>query len=192
MKKRSDLSEYKQKFGSDPADVHALIGGLKIVIDTYNNATGRNVDWIYRGFLENLGPKARTRIEAWNLGLFAALLIGNGANINQLSKAMGDWDGTSMSSIKRGYYRVRDEYGLKPDASCLQNHEFVQDTLFVIHLLEDKAKKPFPRHKQYEETYQAFHKAKKFTEEKIQNALNLKMQIGLAVLEREERRKKKA
>lgn len=192
MKKRRDLSEYKQKFENDSADVHALIGGLKIVIDTYNNATGRNVDWIYSGFLKNLGPKARTRIDAWNLGLFTALLIGYGANINQISKAMSDWDGTSMSSIKRGYYRVRDEYDLKPDASCLKNYEFVQDALFVIHLLEGKAKKPFPRHKQYEETYQAFHKAKEFTEEKIQNALDLKMQIGLAILEQEERQKKKA
>jgi len=192
LKKRRDLSEYKQKFENDPADVHALIGGLKIVIDTYNYATGRNVGWIYRGFLQNLGPKARTRIEAWNLGLFVALLMGHGANINQLSKAMGDWDGTSMSSIKRGYYRVRDEYGLKSDASCLENHEFVQDALFVIHLLEDKTKKPFPRHKQYEETYQAFHKAKEFTKRKIQKALDLKIQIGLVVLEQEERQKKKA
>ncbi|MFA7456413.1 MAG: hypothetical protein WCY57_03125 [Micavibrio sp.] len=60
MKKRRDLSEYKQKFENDPADVHALIGGLKIVIDTYNYATGRNVGWIYRGFLKNLGSKGRT------------------------------------------------------------------------------------------------------------------------------------
>lgn len=97
-----------------------------------------------------------------------------------------------MSSIKRGYYRVRDEYDLKPDASCLENRAFVQNALFALQLIESTKKKPFPQHKNYEEAYQAFHKAKEFTERKIQNALELKMQIGLAVLEQEERQKKKA
>lgn len=120
------------------------------------------------------------------------MLVGHGTNINQISKAMGDWDGTSMSSIKRGYYRVRDEYDLKPDASCLENLAFVQNSLFALQLIESTKKKPFPQHKNYEEAYHAFHKAKEFTERKIKNALDLKMQIGITVLEQESPQKKKA
>jgi hypothetical protein len=176
----------------DPEDVHALIAGLHDVLRVYKKVRGQDADWIYDGVMQHLKSKPKTRIQNRNLGLFVALLIAQGASLNQIALAFKDWDGTSESTIKRGYYPVRDEFRLPKDERSLKNSKFVQEALFTVYLFENEIGKPFPRHKRYEDAYQGFHKAKAFSQKKIRDVIDLKIQMGLIVLEKEERKKAKA
>lgn len=186
------MDDYKWRFTDDPEDVHALMAGLHDVLRVYKKARGQDADWIYKGVMQHLKSKPFTRVQNRNLGLFVAMLIAHGASLNQIILAFDQWDKTSASTIKRAYYPVRDEYGLPKDERSLENKRFVQDALFAVHLFESKVGKPFPKHKQFEDAYQAFHRAKAFADKKIQDAIDLQIRIGLAGLEKEERKKAKA
>lgn len=138
------MGDYKKRFADDPEDVHALAAGLRDVLRVYKDVKGQNADWIYDGMMLHLKSKPRTRIQNRNLGLFVALLIAHGASLNQVALAFKDWDGTSVSSIKRGYYPIRDEFRLPKDERSLKNSKFVSEAMFMVYLFENQIGKSFP------------------------------------------------
>lgn len=186
------INDYKKRFTDDPEDVHALMAGLHDVLLVYKNTKGQSADWIYDGVMRHLKSKPFTRVQSRNLGLFVAMLIAHDASLNQIVLAFKDWDGTSESTIKRGYYPVRDEFRLPKGERSLKNRDFVQEAIFAVHTFEIRSSKPFPRHKRYEDAYQAFNKAKSFARNEIQDIIERQIMLGLAVTEKEERKKAKA
>lgn len=163
---------------------------LNHVLHVHKHSLGQDVEWIHDGILKHMKNKPKTRIQSRNLGMLAALLVSHGAVLNQVYLALEEWNKCSISTIKRGHYPIGKEFSLQGDESDITNKMFMMQAMFLPYLFESQIEKPFPRHKRYETAYDAFHKAKAYAQHKAQEIIDLKIQIGLALLQKEKNAKK--